>query len=182
MKILASDFDETIFIADDLEKTRNNIEALETVLLEEEDIKNIVSLLEKENYNYYLDDGYNQTNNYKDCVKIVVNCIEEDEKNKIIQLIREKIEVHIYASRYHVNIINKYVNKEQALKKLLNIEELDQNSLYVIGDNDNDYEMIKAFNGVIMKEHHPILDELKKNEYESLKDYIEELMKKKKIK
>ena len=36
--------------------------------------------------------------------------------------------------------------------------------------------MLKSFNGGVMKRHNPILNELGKNEYESLKDYIEELM------
>ena len=56
------------------------------------------------------------------------------------------------------------------------MEKLDYNNLYVIGDNDNDYEMLKSFNGGVMKRHNPILNELGKKEYESLKDYIEELM------
>ena len=46
----------------------------------------------------------------------------------------------------------------------------------MIGDNDNDYEMLKEFPGAVMKHHHKILDELGKEEYESLSDYIEELM------
>ena len=73
---------------------------------------------------------------------------------------------------------NKSVNKKNALKKLFNIENLDYQFLYVIGDNDNDYEMLKTFNGAVMKYHHEMLDELKKNEYDTLKDYIEELLKK----
>ena len=44
-------------------------------------------------------------------------------------------------------------------------------------DNYNDYEMLKRFNGAVIKKHHPMLNELGKKEYESLSDYIEELMK-----
>ena len=43
--------------------------------------------------------------------------------------------------------------------------------------NDNDYEMLKSFNGGVIKNHHPILNELNKKEYESISEYIEELMK-----
>ena len=228
MKILASDFDNTIYYLDDKEKNKKNVEAIkkfisqgnifciitgrnyvdlkkilteneipytylicddgakifnsmdyciDTTLLEEKDIKKLTTILEENKVNYYLDDGYNKTEYLKDCVKIVVNCKETEEKDKVIQLLKEKAKVHIYASRFHVNIINKSVNKEVALKKLFNLEKLDYKKLYVIGDNDNDYEMLKTFEGAIIKKHHPILDTLEKKEYETLKDYIYELMK-----
>ena len=227
MKILASDFDETIYFLDDEEKNKKNAEAirnfisqgnifciitgrnytvlkqllkeenipysylicedgakifnnvdycLDTILLEENEVKEIVKILEEEKCDYYLDDGYNKTEYYKDCVKIVVNCTDEDDKERLVKIIKEKIDIHIYASRTHVNIIHKTVNKENALKKLFNIEHLDYNKLYVIGDNDNDYEMIKTFNGVVVKHHHKKLDKLNTKEYESLSEYIEELM------
>ena len=227
MKILASDFDETIFFLNDEEKNKRNIEAIqkfisqgnifciitgrnysdlkyyltkynipytylicedgakifnnvdyciETVLLNPNDIKNIIPVLEENKFDYYLDDGYNKTNNYNDCVKIVINSKEEKEKNKIVDLLKDKGYYHIYASRFHVNIINKSVNKEKALKKLFNIENLDYNLLHVIGDNENDYEMIKSFPGAVMKKHHKKLDELKKEEVSSLEEYIYQII------
>ena len=227
MKILASDFDETIFFLDDEEKNKRNIEAIqkfisqgnifciitgrnysdlkyyltkyhipytylicedgakifnnvdyciETVLLNPNDIKNIIQVLEENKSDYYLDDGYNKTNNYNDCVKIVINSKDETEKNRIVDLLKDKGYYHIYASRFHVNIINNTVNKEKALKKLFNIENLEYNLLHVIGDNENDYEMLKNFHGVVMKKHHQRLDELKKEEVSSLEEYIYQIM------
>lgn len=227
MKILASDFDETIYFPDNNELNEKNINSiknfiskgnifciitgrnytdlkkylndldipysylicedgakifnnmdycLNTVLLEESEIKETIKILEEENCDYYLDDGYNKTEYFNDCVKIVVNCSDEEEKERLVKIIKDKVNIHIYASRTHINIINKTINKENALKKLFNIENLNYNNLHVIGDNDNDYEMIKAFNGVVMKNHHEKLNELKRDEYESLSDYIEELM------
>ncbi len=228
MKILASDFDNTIYYLDDKESNKKNAESirkfvsqgnifciitgrnytdlkqlliennipytylicedgakifnnmdycLDTIQLDKKEVEEIVPVLEENHYDYYLDDGYNETTNYNDCVKIVINCTDEDEKKEVVNNVKEKFDVHIYASRFHVNIIHKSVNKERALKKLFNIEQLDENKLYVIGDNDNDYEMLKTFNGAVIKNHHPILNELKKEEYNSLSDYIEELMK-----
>ena len=37
--------------------------------------------------------------------------------------------------------------------------------------------MLKAFNGGVIKKHHSKLNDLDKKEYETLSDYIEELMK-----
>lgn len=228
MKILASDFDDTIYFLGDKEKTLKNIEkirkfisagnifciitgrnysdlklllneynipysylicedgakifnnvdyCLDTILLSNHEIEKTIPILEENNCDFYLDDGYNKTVNYNDCVKIVVNCQDELEKEKIVKAVKEKSNVHIYASRKHVNIINESVNKENALKRLFNLEKLDYNQLYVIGDNDNDYEMLKNFPGAIIRKHHHKLDELHKEEFETLKDYLEELMK-----
>ena len=228
MKILVSDFDNTIYYLDDKKKNQKNVEAIkrfvangnifciitgrnyvdlkkllvennifytylicddgakifnnmdyciETVLLDEKDIENIVSILEDNHLDYYLDDGYSKTDYVKECVKVVVNCTDEEEKKRIVDLLRDIPTIRVYASRFHVNIISKSVNKENAIKKLFNLEELDYNLLHVIGDNDNDYEMLKAFDGAVMREHHPILDSLEKKEYNLLKDYIDELLK-----
>ena len=227
MKILASDFDNTIYYLDNPEQNKKNIEAIkkfvsygnifciitgrnytdlklllneykipysylvcedgakifnnmdyciETTYLERKEIEKIEEILKDDNCDYYLDDGYNKTEFLDDVVKIVVNCTDEQEKERIVELIKEKSDVHIYASRFHVNIIHKSVNKKRALKSLMNLEELDYNLLHVIGDNDNDYEMLKEFEGAVIKKHHPVLDELNKEEYNYLSDYIEELM------
>ena len=224
MKIIASDFDDTLYLKDNSVQTNKNIESInnfiskgnlfiiitgrsfsnikvllnelsipysylicedgakifnnmdyciDTILLDRKTIEQIIPILEENNCDYYLDDGYNKT---EYVVKIVVNCTDEQEKNRIVQVVKEKVNIHIYASRTHVNIINKTVNKENALKKLFNLEELNFDLLSVIGDNDNDYEMLKAFKGAVIKKHHPILDELNKDEYETLSDYIESLM------
>lgn len=229
MKILASDFDNTIYYLDNPEKNQKNFEAIrkfvsygnifciitgrnytdlkkllsenkipysylvcedgakifnnmdyciDTTYLEKSEIEKIKDILNEEKCDYYLDDGYNKTEYLDDCVKIVVNCSDKEEKERIVKTVKEKIDVHIYASRFHVNIIHKTVNKKHALQTLMNLEQLDYSLLHVIGDNDNDYEMLKEYPGGVISTHHKVLDELQKKEYDSLSDYIEELMNK----
>lgn len=149
---------------------------IDTTYLDEDDVNRVKKILNEIDCDYYLDDGYNKTEYLKDVVKIVVNCKNEQEKEKIVELVKSKINIHIYASRTHVNIINKTVNKKYALNKLIELEDLKE-KIYVIGDNDNDYEMLESFNGGVIKKHHQVLDKLKKKEYTTLGDYIEELMK-----
>ena len=226
MKILASDFDNTIFFPEDEDLTNKNVNAIknfiaqgnifciitgrnytdlkvllnkynipysylvcedgaklfnnmdyciDTTYLDEDIINKTKELLESIKCNYYLDDGYNKTEYLKDVVKIVVNCKDEKEKESIVKLVKSKIDVHIYASRTHVNIINKIVNKNYALNRLKELENINCD-IYTIGDNDNDYEMLKSFKGGVIKKHHPILNELNKDEYDSLNDYIQELI------
>ena len=40
-----------------------------------------------------------------------------------------------------------------ALRKLFELEDLNLDNLLVIGDNENDYQMLKEFNGGIIKKH-----------------------------
>ncbi len=224
MILLASDFDNTLYLEDDMNQTRKNIESinnfikkgnsfciitgrnytdlknllnkynipytylicedgakifnytdycLDTTYLDKETIEKVLPVLEEYTNDYYLDDGYNKTDNKDDTVKIVINCKDRDEALKIENNIKSKIDIHIYASRTHVNIIHKTVNKKNALEKLFYLEDLDFNDLYVIGDNDNDYEMLKRFKGGVITNHHKILDELNKKEFDSLHKFIE---------
>ena len=228
MKILASDFDDTLYFEDEEEKNIRNINAIkefmshanlfciitgrnysdiklllnkynipytylicedgakifnnmdyciDTIYLDKELIKEIINIIKEYNYDYYLDDGYNITNNINDCVKVVINCSEKDKQVEIVNKIKKNIKVYVYASKYHINIVDFSVNKASALRRLLNIENLSYNDLHVIGDNDNDYEMVKNFSGAIMKKHHSLLNDLGKKEYDELSDYINDLLK-----
>lgn len=176
IKVLLNDLDipYTYLICEDGAKIFNSVDqCLDTIYLEKDEIEKIIKILDEEEYDYYLDDGYNKTENLDDTVKIVINCKDREEAEKIEKNIKSKIDIHIYASRVHVNIIHKTVNKKNALEKLFYLEDLDFNDLYVIGDNDNDYEMLKRFKGGVITNHHKILDELNKKEFDSLHKFIE---------
>ena len=176
-ELIKYDIPYTYLICEDGAKIFNNVDyCINTILLERVDIEKIVPIIESNNWDYYLDDGYNETTNYDDCVKIVIRCSDSEKQKEIVEIIQKEVPVHVYASRSHINIINKTVNKENALKRLFNIEGLNYSSLKVIGDNDNDYEMLKTFDGAVMKNHHEKLDSLHKKEYETLNEYIEELI------
>ena len=167
----------TYLVCLDGAKIFNNVDyCLETKLMNPKEIIEIKKILDKLNCNYYLDDGYNKTENINDTVKIVIETEDEKEKEKILDEVNKNINVHIYKSRYHVNLIDKSVNKRDALKKLFNLENLDYDKLTCIGDNDNDYLMLKEFNSVVIKDHHKELNELNLKEYDSIKDFIENLI------
>lgn len=225
MKILASDFDLTLYV-DDLEIVKKNVEAIRrfikqgnlfgivtgrnysgikvllnqynipyhylicqdgakifdsmdfcfsTISLSREDIIRIVLILEENHFDYYLDDGYNETSNMDDCVK-VVGIIEERRKEAervVVQLLQEGF--YAYLSTEHINIMNSSVNKKEALEKVLVHANCYKEDLYVIGDSVNDFEMLSSFQGAVMKNHSKELDKLRKKSYSTLFEYIEEL-------
>lgn len=235
MKILASDFDNTIFFLDDQNKTSNNIEAirrfienknifciitgrtyreikndlvkinapysylicgdgamildgndncLKTIKLSKKLVKQTYDLLKKNGYYPYLEDGYNIEEsiekNIENCIKVATEYFDKESAIKLSKEISEKYGVYAYASRRHININNKRCNKKEALKNLLKLAKLPKKDLYVIGDDINDYEMLSEYQGAIINRHNPILDSLNKPSYETLSDYIEELLKKNK--
>ena len=142
MKILASDFDNTIYYLEDKEKNKKNVSAIkkfinqgnifciitgrnysdlkkllnendipysylvcedgakifnnmdyciDTILLDRNTIEEIIPILEENNCDYYLDDGYNKTEYLEDVVKIVINCTDEKEKERMVRIIKDKI-------------------------------------------------------------------------------------------
>lgn len=150
---------------------------IDSIMLETEKIKQITKILESNNCDYFLDDGYNKTTNINDCVKIAVKYKDKEEAIKIMNLIKNQVEVYIYISTEHINIVDSSVNKCNSLKRLINTENLNNANIYVIGDEVNDLEMLTSFEGAVMKRHNKVLDQLHKEEYETLYDYIEELSK-----
>ena len=124
----------------------------------------------------FLEDGYNITENANDCVKVLAQYTDKNTAEKIVKELHTTTETYAYVSREHINITSNKTNKKQALKNLMEKEQLQPSEIFVIGDDINDYEMLKEFPGAVMKNHHPKLDELQKNECEKLYEYIEELI------
>ena len=86
--------------------------------------------------------------------------------------------MYAYASRKHINVNNPINNKKEAIQRLMEIANLNKEDIYVIGDDINDYEMLEYFKGAIINKHNPILDELNLPKFETISDYIEEILSK----
>ena len=114
--------------------------------------------------------------NKSDCTKVIATYKDRTLADKIVKELHEKTNTYSYVSTEHINVISNATNKEVGLKKLIELENLSSAELYVIGDDINDLEMLRTFNGAIMKKHHPLLSDLSKKEYEYLYEYLEELI------
>ena len=150
----------------------NNI--LDKTNLDIDIINKCINILKENNINYYLDDGFIKTDNFKEVLKIVIPK-ELNENKNIIDLFKN-IDIFIYESSKHYNIVGSNVNKIYSIKKLLETK-LINNNIYTIGDNENDYLMLKEYNSAIMKNHHKKIDELNLETYDNLYTYILELEK-----
>lgn len=164
-------------ICEDGAKLFNNLDyCIDTTLLDITEVEKIQKVFSDNNIKCLLEDGYNITENKNDCIKVVATYSDRTLANKIVQELHEKTNTYSYVSTEHINVISNNTNKAIGLRKLIELENLSSTEIYVIGDDINDYEMLKTFNGAIMKKHHPKLSNLSKKEYEYLYEYVEELI------
>lgn len=138
--------------------------------------KILTDYLEKEKIDYSYESAFNDNDVQKNATKITITLKQTDNKKEILENIKKQANVYAYVSSKHINIIDSKVNKSTALAYLIKENYID-NSVIVIGDDINDYEMMKDYNGVVMKKHDPILDNLNKEEIESVNQYIKLLKK-----
>lgn len=72
----------------------------------------------------------------------------------------------------------KGITKSSTIEYLMKKENLSMENIYVIGDSDNDYEMIKNYNGVCIDTSCTEVLSIAKNKYKSVRDYITDILKK----
>ena len=68
------------------------------------------------------------------------------------------------------------INKSTTIKYLKNKYNINDNDIYVIGDSDNDYAMIKDFNGSCMENSTLEVLNIAKNKYVNVSDYIKDIL------
>ena len=71
----------------------------------------------------------------------------------------------------------KNISKSFAIKYLIKKHKVLKKDLYVIGDSLNDYEMIKDYNGVCVRNSYPEILKISKKIYENINDYIDDIKK-----
>lgn len=180
IKILLNEYQipYSYLICQDGAKIFNNMDyCINTVMLDEKTILKIKEVFNENNTECLLEDGYNTTNNLNDCVKVLAKYKNLQTATKIVEELQEKTSTNAYISTEHINVTAHDANKKTSIETLISLEKLPSTDIYVIGDSINDYDMLKEYKGAIMKNHHPILDNLSKKEYETFYEYIEELMK-----
>lgn len=88
-----------------------------------------------------------------------------------------KYAINIYEiSHNNLEIISSKASKLIAIEKVLNEEEVKPSNVYAIGDGHSDIEMIKKYNGYVMKNSVPELKKYCIKEVDSISDLIEDLL------
>lgn len=229
MKVLGSDFDNTIFFLNDPIQTKKNIDAInkfrekgnifclitgrtfketkdiikelnlsfdylvcaDGAMIFNKDLECIkintldqdvalkaIKILKDNDYEPYIENGYEITDTVVDCIKISAEYSKDKEDAiRVAKILNDTLDVYAYASRVHVNVNNPRNHKRQAVIDLSKIINIPLDNFYVIGDSINDYEMIEAYNSAVVKNYNKELESLHPKVCESVAEYIEELMK-----
>lgn len=147
-----------------------NDNLIKSNLLDIKKAKSIEAYLLENNISYSFESAFNDFDTIENAVKITVTISKTDDALTMLSNIKH-FDVYAYVSTKHINIIDSYVNKGSALEYLLNNNYI-KNNIEVIGDDINDYEMLCEYDGVIMKKHDKILDNLHKKEINSVSEYL----------
>lgn len=218
MSILFSDFDNTIYLKDDMNVTFNNIKAinkyidsgnifvivtgrnyndikkeidkynipysyliccdgaiifdsndncLDVTVLDNKIIDDIINKLDIDTSKIIFDNGYHFTDDRNGAVRVVLDMNDKNNNSYILN----NDDIWTYMSTKHININSKCNDKKFAVYKLSKLIGVKSN-IHVIGDSVNDYCMLKEFDGVTVKKHAEIIDELGLWVYDTLEDYI----------
>lgn len=171
------DISYTYLICEDGAKIFDSVDyCISTTMLPPSEIIKIKEIFKNNNVDCILEDGYNFTENINDCVKVLATYQDKELAEKIVAELENSTNVYAYRSKEHINVTSRKTNKKVALEEIKKLENISTTDIFVIGDDINDYEMLEAFSGAIMKKHHPKLSNLSKREYEYLYEYIEELI------
>ena len=164
----------SFLICEDGAKIFNEFDySIKDYLLPKEKIDQIEDIFKEYNEDFYLDDGYNITTNKNDCVKVTSLIKDRNNSKKIVERIKKDVDVYVYLSKSYINITDSSTSKSIALEYLIYYKDFYKEDLYVLGDDINDYEMLSNFKGGVMKHHSKALDELNKEEFDTLYDFIE---------
>ena len=161
-------------ICEDGTKIFNNLDYyIKDYLLPRKKVEKIEEILNKYELEYYLDDGYNTTENKDDCIKINSKITDRELFKKVLKEIKDNVEVYAYLSKSFLNITDSSTSKAIALEYLMAYEDLNEKDLYVIGDDVNDVEMIKRYRGYVMSDHSEELDNISKKEFETFYEFVD---------
>lgn len=141
--------------------------------IDQNDAKGIYNiLLNDSNYEQvYIDTSLSLSDNTNDmCNGIIAKPLDRSLVDRTInQIIKEYPSVYGYLSHKWLNILNKDAGKAKSIEILIDQNKWHKENIITIGDNKNDLDMIKEFNGYLIKSE-KIIDN--KN-YNLVNNYLE---------
>jgi len=119
---------------------------LKNIVFEQQVVNEIIDLLQNDTNLIKLE--IDKNNDGISGVYAVFN--DKDYARKRLEYILNRYNVSGYVSTHGINIINKNISKVIGIEYIKNIINIDDTDIYTIGDNVNDLEMTKKYNGYII--------------------------------
>lgn len=111
--------------------------------------------------------------------KININLYTEEDAINFKKELLEKYGEHIHCYLMYgtmIEIVSKQASKIAAINKILELEHINKNNVYAVGDGYSDVEMIKEYNGYSMKESIPELKDIAIKDVNNVSELIDELL------
>jgi len=96
--------------------------------------------------------------------------------NKLINKYSNYLNIFLVMKNKALEIVSNKTNKAIAISKIRDLEKIDQNDIYVIGDSYNDIEMIKKYKGFSMINSVDDVSKISLKQYSSVSDFIKEVL------
>lgn len=166
-----------------------NDELIKFYAMEHDIVKDILILKKKinlEEIQISLPESYQDTYHKNDKIS-GINLVIKPEfiNNDFIQEfmnLKEKYPHYNFLYYDHGNYIylcvkKEHVSKAMGIKFMQEYLQIEKQDIYVIGDSDNDLEMIKEFNGVGIKGNNSNINKYSKKTYHQVYEYIDDIKK-----
>lgn len=149
-----------------------------TILIDNEEVdkSQIIDMFNYFSNKISKEEAINKTEDYKIIsVFSTDKSIERAETIKSILQERYSKELEVYRNQFFVDIVPKDCSKGSGLKKILEIEGIDEDSLYVVGDSYNDVSMFRITENSFT--FHDVEEAIKK-ETNNLVNHVSEVVEK----
>ena len=124
-----------------------------------------------------IDNGYDFLENPdSEGVRLIgtLNTEKRDEAVKLLNEVLDKYKDYTgYLSNYYMMILNNYMDKGYALNKLCELENLNKDDIYTLGDEVNDYQLVRDFKGYAVEGANKILDNVKTGTVKNIGELID---------
>lgn len=130
------------------------------------------------NFSHFkLSSSFTATENDKDILGYSLLSPHYKSIRQFIAEVKEQLpNTYIQEGLLYCYIYKALTNKSVALQQLTNTLQIDKTNVYTIGNDRNDYEMIRDFNGCRMIISHPILFKISSKSYTSVSRLADDIM------
>lgn len=124
-----------------------------------------------------IDNGYDFLENPDAEGVRLVGTLDIDKKDKAQELLNDILDKYKeytgYLSTYSMIILNNYMNKGYALNNLCELQGFNKDDIYTLGDEVNDYQLIRDYKGYAIEGSNKILDSVKTGNVKNIGELID---------
>ncbi len=124
-----------------------------------------------------IDNGYDFLENPDSEGVRLIGTLNTEKRDEAIKLLNEVLDKYKdytgYLSNYSMIILSNYMNKGYALNKLCELENINKEDIYTLGDEVNDYQLVKDFKGYAVEGANKKLDNVKTGTVKNIGELID---------